>query len=277
MVRVTVDKSVKTKGGVRIYLHADLELLPFTLFLGPNLAGRSLLMRATAEALGLPPRTDFARYKDGYIIYLGGINVKRNIRALEQMRELAGKELLDEVGNIIAQELAQAREALKRLKQEGLFVNIAPEDLLPVDVDFEFGKMRWRTPFGLNGSLRNAPSSITAAITLAAVRYAYAMAREGQVYLFIENAEGYAAPPFAFFLGYLISKVAKRASEGGGKLFVLASTNSIDFLRGATSDVLTAYLVKRRVDSPKKLKVEAERLGQLVAVSPFFDVVCNRV
>lgn len=247
MARIAVDKSVKARSGVTIRLVADLEISPLTLFLGPNLVGRSLLMRATAEALGLPKNADFARYKDGYIIYLDSLKVRRNITALEQMRELADKRLLDEVGDIIAQEVARAREALEGLKREGLSVNIDPEDLLPVEVEFEKGKMVWKTPFGLWGSgLRNAPSSVTAAVTLAAVRYAHAMAQEGQVYLFVENAEG-------------------------GKLFVLASTNSIDFLRCATSDVLAAYLVKRRVDGPKELRVEVERLDQLAAISPFFD------
>ena len=254
-------------GGWTVALDAEVELAPVTLFVGPNASGKSLTLCSIARALGGPAELECpetaARCTEerGHVFFLdayrsvakfaeigtetsGGFALKpRGLKALLSMRRLADPKLLAEAEAAVEEELARMERAIREM---GLKADAA--DLLPIELAVDGGEIRWRDRAGPSGAgLRQLPAGLSAAMVAAGLKYAHAATGERPVYLFVEEPEAHAGPLQAFFLGHLAAVLTKRAEERGAKLFFVASTHNIDFIRGATRKWTKIYLMSREV------------------------------
>jgi len=64
-------------------------------------------------------------------------------------------------------------------------------------------------------------------------------------YLIVPHPESGADPISVFAVGYLAAIATKRVWEKGIELYLIAVTNSLEFVRGATPRQTTFYVVKR--------------------------------
>jgi hypothetical protein len=88
--------------------------------------------------------------------------------------------------------------------------------------------------------------------------YAYGIPRE--TYLLVEEPEAHAHPLVSFFLGAYMRKLAK---QSGGRLNVVVSTHSFDFLRGFWDEGTKVYVLRRFIEDGKiLLKVAGEWRGE---------------
>jgi len=231
-------------GGWTVALDAEVELAPVTLFVGPNASGKSLTLCSIARALGGPAELECpetaARCTEerGHVFFLDAYRsvakfAEIGTEALLSMRRLADPKLLAEAEAAVEEELARMERAIREM---GLKADAA--DLLPIELAVDGGEIRWRDRAGPSGAgLRQLPAGLSAAMVAAGLKYAYAATGERPVYLFVE----------AFFLGHLAAVLTKRAEERGAKLFFVASTHNIDFIRGATRKWTKIYLMSREV------------------------------
>jgi len=259
-------------GGWTVALDAEVELAPVTLFVGPNASGKSLTLCSIAGALGgraeleCPEAAARCAEERGNVFFLdayrfaakfaeigtetpGGLApMLRGLEALFSMRRLADPKLLAEAEATVEEELARMEKAIAEM---GLKADAA--DLLPIELAVEEGEIRWRDRAGPSGAgLRQLPAGLSAAMVAAGLKYAYAATGERPVYLFVEEPEAHAGPLQAFFLGHLAAVLTKRAEERGAKLFFVASTHSLEFVRGATSGWTNIYVTERSVDKEKR-------------------------
>jgi len=188
--------------------------------------------------------------------------------ATEHLGEKA-RETLDRIRAIMERELSELLDAKKKVDDTLLrdadivtdreiekFKKFVEEIKVQADVDYllplilipKDGGYSWYDRAGPRGShLRQLSTGFAAAMVVTALKYAYAIASDKPAYLFVEEPEAHAGPLQAFFLGHLAAVLTKRAEERGAKLFFVASTHSIDFIRGATRKWTKIYLMNREV------------------------------
>jgi hypothetical protein len=111
--------------------------------------------------------------------------------------------------------------------------------------------------------------------------YAYGIPQE--TYLLVEEPEAHAHPLMVYFLGAYLRRLAKRS---GGRLNVVVSTHSFDFLRGFWDEGVKVYVLRRFIEGGKVLlKVAgqwrgramcpASRTPSYTSSSAFVDMNCN--
>jgi len=299
-------------GGWTLVLDTSIELAPVTIFVGPNLTGKSLIMcliasmAITEKAKKVYPETCptevrmsgnvACNIETGYRIFLDAYRtsayiyekVKNRLYSLRRLGEFLENSIeieIRETGEAIDKNIRHITSLLKRdillllnakkriderllveaekvIKEElERFQNYISEMKLLADVDYllpisisptDKGYI-WSDIAGPAGEgLSHLSTGFAAAMVVTALKYAYANARREPVYLFVEEPEAHAGPLQAFFLGHLAAVLTKRAEERGAKLFFIASTHSLDFVRGATSGWTNIYVTERSVDKEKK-------------------------
>lgn len=120
------------------------------------------------------------------------------------------------------------------------------DDFFPAVLSATKAGFTWRDlKAGASGlGLRQLSTGFSPALVALYAMYAYGISRE--TYLLVEEPEAHAHPLMAFFLGAYLRRLAKRS---GGRLNVVVSTHSRDFLEGFWEGGFTkAYVVRRRVE-----------------------------
>jgi len=250
-------------GGKKIKLDVEVEFAPVTLLVGHPLYSTYVLdvLYHTLEESGkrafiLDVHRHLVKLAECYGI--GVPELTRGLEMLRKMNKLANRNLLTEFDTIVNEELTRMEKTIKELE---LKVNVV--DLLPVRLEIDDGRIYWEEGTGIGGtSLCNLPASLAAAMVATGLRYAYAAAKDEPVYLFIGEPELHASPLQAFFLGHLAAVLTKRAQERGAKLFVVAFTHSIDFIRGATRKWTKIYLVERAVGEHNEVVVRTSPIPE---------------
>jgi len=232
--------------------------------------------------------------------------IKGELSALEELSDFLSKnaatahlgekasETLDRIRAVMERELSDLLDAKKKVDDTLLidadavveheierFQNYIKEMDLQTDVDFllplslvptDEGYI-WHDRVGPQGrQLKQLSTGLAAAMVVTALKYAYAIAGDRPAYLFVEEPEAHAGPLQAFFLGHLAAVLTKRAEERGAKLFFIASTHSLDFVRGATSGWTNIYVTKRSVDKENRaITLEVKKWDRRDVVPHFFE------
>jgi len=207
--------------------------------------------------------------------------IKGELSALEELSDFLSKntatehlgkkagETLKHIKTIMERELSDLLDAKKKVDDTLLrdadvvinreierFQKFVNEMELRTDVDYLLPLLLIPTDEGYiwydragprGGHLKQLSTGFAAAMVVTALKYAYAIASDRSAYVFVEEPEAHAGPLQAFFLGHLAAVLTKRAQERGAKLFFVASTHSIDFIRGATRKWTKIYLMSREV------------------------------
>jgi hypothetical protein len=120
------------------------------------------------------------------------------------------------------------------------------DDFFPVVLSATKAGFTWRDlKAGASGlGLRQLSTGFSPVLVALYAMYAYGVPRE--TYLLVEEPEAHAHPLMAFFLGAYLRRLAR---QSGGRLNVVVSTHSRDFLEGFWEGGFTkAYVVRRRVE-----------------------------
>jgi len=106
--------------------------------------------------------------------------------------------------------------------------------------------------------LQHLSAAFSPALVALYAIYAYAIPQE--TYLLVEEPETHAHPLMAYFLGAYLRRLAKRS---GGRLNVVVSTHSFDFLRGFWDEGVKVYVLRRFVEGDKiALRVAGQWRGE---------------
>jgi len=294
-------------GGWTLVLDASIDLAPVTLFVGPNLTGKSLIMCLIASTVfsekakeaypetcptevrkggnvACSIETGYGLFLDAYRtsayiyekireklseIYRESENLrhydeldvresgalisrdvqqinkllKRDLHLLLSAKKMIEERLLVEAERVIEKELERFQNYIREMELKAVIDYLLPISISPTDEGYI-----WSDVAGPAGEgLLHLSTGFAAAMVVTALKYAYASARREPVYLFVEEPEAHAGPLQAFFLGHLAAVLTKRAEERGAKLFFVASTHSIDFIRGATRKWTRIYTTSREV------------------------------
>jgi len=299
-------------GGWTLVLDASIDLAPVTLFVGPNLTGKSLIMCLIAssafseKAKGTYPETCPTEVRKGgnvtcsietgYGLFLDAYRtsayiyekvrdrlhdirrkgefletyteteiretgeridtairhivnlLERDLLLLLNAKKMIEERLLVEAERTIENELERFQSYIREMKLQADVDYLMPISISPTDKGYI-----WSDVAGPAGEgLLHLSTGFAAAMVVTALKYAYASARREPVYLFVEEPEAHAGPLQAFFLGHLAAVLTKRAEERGAKLFFVASTHSLEFVRGAISGWTNIYVTERSVDKENK-------------------------
>jgi predicted ATP-dependent endonuclease of OLD family len=102
--------------------------------------------------------------------------------------------------------------------------------------------------------------------------YAYAIPQK--TYLLVEEPEAHAHPLTSYFLGIYLQRLVKRSN---GRLNVVVSTHSFDFIRGFWSKDTKVYILRRFIEGGKILLKVAGRWQGEGYVPGFTDVTLYRL
>ena len=181
-------------------------------------------------------------------------------RLLEGDREMAGelKEAVDDrllfeaMGELDALK-AQFQRAAEKLRETGHIF----EEYFPLELSVTKAGFNWRdSRIGAKGyGLTTLSSAFSPAMVVLFATYAYAVPE--RTYLLVEEPEAHAHPLLAFFIGRYLRRLTERA---GGRFNVVASTHSLDFVRGLRGRV---YVLSREQEGERwVLRVIKEWRGE---------------
>ncbi len=106
--------------------------------------------------------------------------------------------------------------------------------------------------------LQRLSAAFSPALVALYAMYAYGIPRE--TYLLVEEPEAHAHPLMAYFLGAYLRRLAK---QSGGRLNVIVSTHSFDFLRGFWDEGVKVYVLRRFIEGGKiALRVAGQWQGE---------------
>jgi len=319
-------------GGWTLVLDASVDLAPVTLFVGPNLTGKSLVMCMIASTVSSEKAEEAypetcpteirmggnvaCSIKTGYRLFLDAYRtsayiyekvksrlhairrlseflenhteteiretgeaidmvvrhivnlLERDLRLLLNAKKMIEERLLVEAEKIIEKELERFQSYISEMKLQADVDYLLPISISPTDDGYI-----WSDVAGPTGErLLHLSTGFAAAMVVTALKYAYASARREPVYLFVEEPEAHAGPLQAFFLGHLAAVLTKRAEERGAKLFFVASTHSLDFVRGATSGWTNIYVTERFVNKENRtITLMVKKWGRRDLVPHFFE------
>jgi len=149
--------------------------------------------------------------------------------------------------------LRKAEEARSEIKE--IF-----DDFFPVVLSATADGFTWTDiKAGTSGrGLQRLSAAFSPALVALYAIYAYGIPSE--TYLLVEEPEAHAHPLMAYFLGAYLRRLAK---QSGGRLNVVVSTHSFDFLRGFWDEAVKVYVFKRLIDGNRIfLKVVEEWHGE---------------
>jgi tetratricopeptide (TPR) repeat protein len=149
--------------------------------------------------------------------------------------------------------LRKAEEARSEIKE--IF-----DDFFPVVLSATADGFAWTDrKAGASGrGLQRLSTAFSPALVALYAIYAYGIPRE--TYLLVEEPETHAHPLMAYFLGAYLRRLAKRS---GGRLNVIVSTHSFDFLRGFWDEGVKVYVLRRFIEGGKiLLKVAGQWQGE---------------
>jgi hypothetical protein len=149
--------------------------------------------------------------------------------------------------------LRKAEEARSEIKE--IF-----DEFFPVVLSATADGFAWTDrKAGASGrGLQRLSAAFSPALVALYAIYAYGIPRE--TYLLVEEPEAHAHPLMAYFLGAYLRRLAKRS---GGRLNVVASTHSFDFLRGFWDEGVKVYVLRRFIEGGKVLlKVAGQWQGE---------------
>jgi len=124
------------------------------------------------------------------------------------------------------------------------------DDFFPVVLSATAGGFAWTDrKAGASGrGLQRLSTAFSPALVALYAIYAYGIPQE--TYLLVEEPETHAHPLMAYFLGAYLRRLAK---QSGGRLNVVVSTHSFDFLRGFWGDGVKVYVLRRFIEGGKIL------------------------
>jgi hypothetical protein len=139
--------------------------------------------------------------------------------------------------------LRKAEEARSEIKE--IF-----DDFFPVALSATADGIAWTDrKAGASGrGLQRLSAAFSPALVALYAIYAYSIPQE--TYLLVEEPETHAHPLMAYFLGAYLRRLAKRS---GGRLNVVVSTHSFDFLRGFWDEGVKVYVLRRFIEGGKIL------------------------
>jgi hypothetical protein len=139
--------------------------------------------------------------------------------------------------------LRKAEEAKSEIKE--IF-----DDFFPVALSATADGFAWTDrKAGASGrGLQRLSAAFSPALVALYAIYAYGIPQE--TYLLVEEPETHAHPLMAYFLGAYLRRLAKRS---GGRLNVVVSTHSFDFLRGFWDEGVKVYVLRRFIEGGKIL------------------------
>ncbi|MFZ8840224.1 MAG: hypothetical protein ACO2PM_15190 [Pyrobaculum sp.] len=139
--------------------------------------------------------------------------------------------------------LRKAEEARSEIKE--IF-----DDFFPVVLSATADGFAWTDrKAGASGrGLQRLSTAFSPALVALYAIYAYGIPRE--TYLLVEEPEAHAHPLTAYFLGAYLRRLAK---QSGGRLNVIVSTYSFDFLRGFWDEGVKVYVLRRFIEGGKIL------------------------
>jgi len=149
--------------------------------------------------------------------------------------------------------LRKAEEARSEIKE--IF-----NDFFPVVLSATADGFAWtdRTAGASGRGLQRLSAAFSPALVALYAIYAYGIPRE--TYLLVEEPETHAHPLTGYFLGAYLRRLAKRS---GGRLNVVVSTHSFDFLRGFWDEGVKVYVLRRFIEGGKiLLKVARQWQGE---------------
>jgi hypothetical protein len=149
--------------------------------------------------------------------------------------------------------LRKAEEARSEIKE--IF-----DEFFPVVLSATADGFAWTDrKAGASGrGLQRLSAAFSPALVALYAIYAYGIPRE--TYLLVEEPEAHAHPLMAYFLGAYLRRLAKRS---GGRLNVVVSTHSFDFLRGFWDEGVKVYVLRRFIEGGKVLlKVAGQWQGE---------------
>jgi len=149
--------------------------------------------------------------------------------------------------------LRKAEEARSEIKE--IF-----DDFFPVVLSATAEGFAWTDrKAGASGrGLQRLSTAFSPALVALYAIYAYGIPQE--TYLLVEEPEAHAHPLMAYFLGAYLRRLAKRS---GGRLNVVVSTHSFDFLRGFWDEGVKVYVLRWFIEGGKiLLKVAGQWRGE---------------
>jgi len=139
--------------------------------------------------------------------------------------------------------LRKAEEARSEIKE--IF-----DDFFPVVLSATADGFAWTDrKAGASGrGLQRLSAAFSPALVALYAMYAYGIPQE--TYFLVEEPEAHTHPLMAYFLGAYLRRLAK---QSGGRLNVVVSTHSFDFLRGFWDGGVKVYVLRRFIEGGKIL------------------------
>ena len=285
-----------------VEVSAELDLPRLTLFIGPNLNGKSTVLKCIftamkgkrywltlrfndVEGCEVDEEVNYVLYADPYMVtyylydkykqyFLMAEEAERLSELAEIGRDVRGPvdDLLEFKSLIPDDYLAEAGhevdKVLEKLHDELREAGHEEEwkYLLPLRVYVTKDGIEWRDVFEKKGEgVTNVTPFFYPAFIVTATTYAYAMSKKRKVVLLLDEPEAFSYPSAAYTMG----RIFRHLSEKSDNLYIIAITHSWDLYAGAEKDRpewVEVYTYKRE---GKKVSIEPLRKGLYI---PGFSV-----
>ncbi len=265
-----------------ISFNGELDLPKLTVLIGPNLSGKSVILKCiyssvpALEKFNLGSYTeslgecqveegenfDYVVYNDVYAI---AYSIYEEVKDLMERyadkiptemysileQQLATLSFLNNIRNLITDdEIGESREVVEKLlteikeKLKSLKLEEEIDYLEPLQLFPTKNGLNWKDFTGSRGEGVKylSPSFYNAAI-VTLMQYLYALSKKYKVLLILDEPEAFAHPSFAFFLGKLINKLTLESKN----LFTICITHNWDFLQGIKSGA-KVKVIRRKKD-----------------------------
>jgi len=205
-------------------------------------------IREGAEALSGADAEDVRRVGDA--IYRAADEIEKSLGDLQFA--LAAKSRADDL--LVADAVRQFNELydewLRRAEEARSEIKEIFDDFFPLVLSATADGFAWTDrKAGASGrGLQRLSTAFSPALVALYAMYAYGIPQE--TYLLVEEPETHAHPLMAYFLGAYLRRLAK---QSGGRLNVIVSTHSFDFLRGFWGEDVKVYVLRRFVEGGKIL------------------------
>ncbi len=170
-----------------------------------------------------------------------------NLRFLLNVKSHADELLVSEAVHLFNELYDEMLKKAEKARSE--FKEIF-DDFFPLTISATFDGFVWTDrKAGISGrGLQNLSAAYSPALVALYAIYAYGIPQE--TYLLIEEPETHAHPLTAYFLGIYLQRLVKQSN---GRLNVVVSTHSFDFIRGIWSEDTKVYVLRRFIEGGKIL------------------------
>jgi predicted ATPase len=265
-----------------ISFNGELDLPKLTVIIGPNLSGKSVVLKCIYSSVPAPEKFNLGSYIESlgecqveegenfdYAVYIDVYAITYRIyeevkdlmeryadKIPTEMYSILEKQLptlsfLNDIRSLITDdEIGESREVVEKLlteiKEKLKTLNLEEEiDYLePLQVFPTKNRLIWKDFTGSRGEGVKylSPTFYNAAI-VTLMQYLYALSKKYKVLFILDEPEAFAHPSFAFFLGRLINKLTLESKN----LFTICITHSWDFLQGIKNGA-KVKVIRRRKD-----------------------------